>query len=157
MEGSGRRRAERASFNRRRSRYFVGLTPRNSAQHIRSVRSATLGEPVADQQRLVARRVVHDDMDIEVSGHVAFDLVEEFPELLRAMERHEGACGRPPPVIRCSTITPFGTFDAGSGRRPPHQNATWRVGQHLPRRIFGSDGHVSGGPDRRHCTLFRIA
>jgi hypothetical protein len=28
----------------------------------------------------------------------------------------------PPPVIRCSTITPFGAFDARSGRRPLHQS-----------------------------------
>ena len=40
-----------------------------------------LGEPVADQLGLVARRVVHDDVDVEVGGHVSLDLIEESAEL----------------------------------------------------------------------------
>ena len=40
-----------------------------------------LGEPVADQQRLVGGVVVHDQMDVEPLGHVGFDLVEELAEL----------------------------------------------------------------------------
>ena len=35
----------------------------------------TLGKPVADQLGLVRAVVVHDDVDIEIGGHIALDLV----------------------------------------------------------------------------------
>ena len=47
-----------------------------------------LGEPVADQLGLVCAVVVHDDMGVETSRHVALDLVEELAELLGAVTRH---------------------------------------------------------------------
>ena len=46
------------------------------------------GKPVADQLGLVARRVVHDDVNVEVSWHILFDGVEEPAELLRPVPRH---------------------------------------------------------------------
>ena len=48
----------------------------------------TFGEPVADQLNLVRAVVVHDHMHIEIGRYIAFDLVEEFAELLRAMPGH---------------------------------------------------------------------
>src|SRR5437660_11070461 len=48
----------------------------------------TFGEPIADQLGLVARGVVHDNVDIEISRHILFNLVEELAELARAMARH---------------------------------------------------------------------
>src|SRR6266581_4486250 len=48
----------------------------------------TFGEPIADQLGLVARGVVHDNVDVEISRHILFDLVEELAELARAMARH---------------------------------------------------------------------
>ena len=50
--------------------------------------AGALGEPVADRLRLVARRVVHDDVHVEAGRNVALDLVEELAELLSAMSRH---------------------------------------------------------------------
>jgi hypothetical protein len=49
------------------------------------------GEPVADEFGLVARRIVHHDMHVEAIGDVAFDLVEELTEFLRAVAWHAGA------------------------------------------------------------------
>ena len=54
----------------------------------------TLGEPSADQFGLVARRVVHDDVHVEIPGRVALDFVEEFAELLGAVARHAFADDR---------------------------------------------------------------
>src|SRR6266498_915270 len=48
----------------------------------------TFGKPIADQLGLVARGVVHDNVDVEISRHILFDLVEELAELARAMARH---------------------------------------------------------------------
>ena len=50
--------------------------------------AAALGEPCADELGLMARRVVHDDMDIEVGRNVPLDLVEEFAEFPCAVARH---------------------------------------------------------------------
>src|SRR5580765_2334741 len=50
--------------------------------------AGTLGEPVADRLRLVARRVVHDDVHVEAGRNIALDLVEEPAELLGSMARH---------------------------------------------------------------------
>jgi len=52
------------------------------------VPARTLGEPATNQFGLVARRVVHDDVHVEISGHVALDFVEELAELLSAVARH---------------------------------------------------------------------
>src|SRR6476659_4504797 len=50
--------------------------------------AGTLGEPVADRLRLVARRVVHDDVHVEAGRNIALDLVEEPAKLLGSMTRH---------------------------------------------------------------------
>ena len=47
-----------------------------------------LGEPIADQLGLVRSVIVHHRMDVEVSGDVALDFVEESAELLGAMTAH---------------------------------------------------------------------
>ena len=46
------------------------------------------GKPVADQLGLMARRIVHDDVNVEVSWHTLLDGVEEPAELLRPVPRH---------------------------------------------------------------------
>jgi hypothetical protein len=46
------------------------------------------GKPVTDQLGLMARRVVHDDVNVEVSWHVLLDGIEEPAELLRPAPRH---------------------------------------------------------------------
>src|SRR5437660_10672259 len=46
------------------------------------------GEPVADQFGLMARGIVHDDVNVEISGHMLFDGVEEAAEFLRPVARH---------------------------------------------------------------------
>ena len=53
-----------------------------------------LGEPVPDQLGLVARGVVHDDVDVEIGGHVALDRVEKPAELGRAVPLHARADDR---------------------------------------------------------------
>ena len=40
-----------------------------------------LGKPVPDQRRLVGGVVVHDQVDVEVGGHLGLDGIEEFAEL----------------------------------------------------------------------------
>ena len=57
------------------------VDPRGGCRREVPVPVRALGEPVADQLGLVARRVVHDDMDVEVVGHVSFHGVEEGAEL----------------------------------------------------------------------------
>src|ERR1700736_3987238 len=77
------------------------------------------GEPVADQFGLMARRIVHDDVNVEIGGDMLFDGVEEAAEFLRPMARHafadygtglhvEGGKerGRPVPLIVMGA--PFG-------------------------------------------------
>ncbi len=53
-------------------------------------------ERLANQLRisLVSRRVVHDDVHVEIRGHVARDFVEELAELLGAVARHAFADDR---------------------------------------------------------------
>ena len=46
------------------------------------------GEPVADQFGLMARGIVHDDVNIEIGGDMLFDGVEEAAEFLRPVARH---------------------------------------------------------------------
>jgi hypothetical protein len=48
----------------------------------------TFGKPVADQLGLVARRVVHDDVDVEIAGQVSLDGIEKATELGGTMARH---------------------------------------------------------------------
>ena len=60
-----------------------------------------LGEPVADQPGLVRAVVVHDDMHVEIGGHIALDLVEKPAELLRAVARHAFAHDGPSLHVKC--------------------------------------------------------
>src|SRR5205823_13435450 len=77
------------------------------------------GEPVADQFGLMARRVVHDDVNVEFGGDMFLYGVEEAAEFLRPVARHafaddgsglhvEGGKerGRPVPLIVMGA--PFG-------------------------------------------------
>src|SRR5258708_34254971 len=48
----------------------------------------TFGKPVADWLGFVRAVVVHDDVDVEIGGHIALDLIEEFAELLRTVPSH---------------------------------------------------------------------
>ena len=57
-------------------------------------RARPFGEPVPDQPDLVARRVVHDEMGVEVGRHVALHFVEEGAELPRPVPLHAGPDGR---------------------------------------------------------------
>lgn len=45
------------------------------------------GEPTGDQRRLVGGVIVHDEMASRPVGTLALDLVEELPELARAVAR----------------------------------------------------------------------
>ncbi len=46
------------------------------------------GEPVTDQRGLVARRIVRDDVDVEIGGHILLHRIEEAAELVGAVARH---------------------------------------------------------------------
>src|ERR1700720_4212346 len=50
--------------------------------------AAPFGEPVADQFGLMARGIVHDDVNVEIGGDMLFDGVEEAAEFLRPVARH---------------------------------------------------------------------
>ena len=65
-----------------------------------------LGEPIADQLCFVHAVVVHDDVNVEIGGHIAFDLVKEITELLRPMPGHAGRtyCGGLPPATRADWL-----------------------------------------------------
>jgi len=47
-----------------------------------------LGEPVADQPGFVGAVIVHDDVDIEIRGHVSLDLVEEYADVIQIGARN---------------------------------------------------------------------
>src|ERR1700746_1511779 len=46
------------------------------------------GEPVAGQFGLMARGIVHDDVNVEIGGDMLFDGVKEAAEFLRPVARH---------------------------------------------------------------------
>jgi hypothetical protein len=46
------------------------------------------GEPVADQFGLMARRIVHDDVNVEIGGDMLFNGVKEAAEFPRPVARH---------------------------------------------------------------------
>src|SRR6185312_4744147 len=50
--------------------------------------ASALGEPCTDKLGLMAGRIVHNDMDVEIGRNVPLDLVEELAELPRAVARH---------------------------------------------------------------------
>src|SRR5271166_4924502 len=81
--------------------------------------AAPFGEPVADLFGLISRRIVHDDVSVEIGGDMVFDGVEEAAEFLRPVARHAFADdgsglhvkggkqrGRPVPLIVMGA--PFG-------------------------------------------------
>jgi hypothetical protein len=50
--------------------------------------AAALGKSGADQFGLMARRIVHNDVDVEIGRNVPLDFIKELPELPRAVARH---------------------------------------------------------------------
>src|SRR6478672_7457777 len=46
------------------------------------------GKPVADQFGLMARGIIHDDVNVEIGGDMPFDGVEEAAEFLCPVARH---------------------------------------------------------------------
>lgn len=48
------------------------------------VKAVALGKPVPDHRRFVRSIVVHDDVNIDVGGHIRFDGVQKLAEFLRA-------------------------------------------------------------------------
>ena len=56
--------------------------------------ASAFGEPGTDKLGLVARRVVHDNVNVEIGRNVALDLIEEPAELLSAVTRHAFADDR---------------------------------------------------------------
>src|SRR5258707_15298976 len=59
------------------------VDPRRGCRREVHLPAEPFGKPVADQFGLMARRVVHDDVDVEIGGHMLFDGVEEAAEFLR--------------------------------------------------------------------------
>ena len=77
------------------------------------------GEPVADQFGLMARGIVHDDVNVEIVRDMLFEGVEEAAEFLRPVARHafaddgsglhvEGGKERGRPVPPIVMSAPFG-------------------------------------------------
>ena len=50
--------------------------------------AAALGKPGADEFGLMARRIVHHDVDIVIGRTVPLDFIKELAELTRALARH---------------------------------------------------------------------
>src|SRR5271155_1382808 len=50
--------------------------------------AAALGKPGADELGLMARRIVHNDVDVEIGRNVPLDFIKELAELSRAVARH---------------------------------------------------------------------
>ena len=50
--------------------------------------AAALGKPGADEFGLMARRIVHHDVDIVIGRTVPLDFIKELAELPRALARH---------------------------------------------------------------------
>lgn len=63
------------------------IDPRGSGRSEVNVPARPLGQPVADRLGLVGGVVVHDEMNVEIGGHVGLDLVEELAELAGAVLR----------------------------------------------------------------------
>ena len=49
--------------------------------------AAALGKPGADEFGLLARRIVHDNVDVEIGRNVPLDFAKELAELPRALAR----------------------------------------------------------------------
>src|SRR6266478_6460012 len=89
------------------------------------VPTRALGEPVADQLCFVRAVVVHDDVNVEIGGHIALDLIKEFAELRRPMPGHAFAdnassLGRLPtqlPPLRGCSLTSVPPVGPGEARR----------------------------------------
>ena len=79
------------SLGQQREEAFDLVEPGSRCRREVSMPARTLGKPVADQLGLVRAVVVHDDVDIEIGGHIALDLVEELAELLRTVPGHTWA------------------------------------------------------------------
>jgi hypothetical protein len=60
---------------------FDQVDPRSTGGSEAEMKARSLGEPGADQRRLVSTVVVGDEVDVEVGGDVAVDGVEELAKL----------------------------------------------------------------------------
>jgi hypothetical protein len=123
------------------------VDPRRGCRREVHLPAEPFGKPVADQFGLMARRVVDDDVDVEIGGYLLLDGIQEAAEFLRPMARH--ACvddgsglhveggkerGRPVPLIVMSA--PFGLpWSHGQQRRGAIQRLDLRFlidAQHQP-------------------------
>src|SRR5712671_5694321 len=95
------------------------VDPRRGCRREVHMPAEPFGEPVADQFGLMARGIVHDDVNVEIGGHMLFDGVEEAAEFLRPVARHafaddgsglyvEGGKQRGRPVPLVVMGVPFG-------------------------------------------------
>src|SRR6266436_1882319 len=94
------------------------------------------GEPVADQFGVVARGIVHDDVNVEIGGDMLFDGVEEAAEFLGPVARHafaddgsglhvEGGKERGRPVPLIVVGMPFGLPGSHRGSRGWVRSSAW--------------------------------
>ena len=77
-----------------REEAFGLIEPGGRGRRVMHVPARPLQEPVADQLGLMGSVIVHDDVNVEIGGHVVLDLVEELSKLLGAMPTHAGAHDR---------------------------------------------------------------
>ena len=76
--------------------YSSSVIPRAVRRREVDVEPGTLGQPGADERGLVGAVVVHDDMDVDGSGHVRINPIEELAKL-----------GGPVSAITVVEVTPF--------------------------------------------------
>jgi hypothetical protein len=70
--------------------------------------TAALGKPGADEFGLMARRIVHNDVDVETGRRVPLDFIKELVEFPRALARHARSDDRSRFHIESSDYPRFG-------------------------------------------------
>ena len=66
---------------------FHQVDPRAVGGREVDVETGTLGEPVPDDRRLVGAVVIHDDMRLQIGGHVGLDHIQELAEFQERWRR----------------------------------------------------------------------
>ena len=83
------------------------------------------GEPLADRLGLVARRIVHHDVDVEIGGDILLDHVEEAAEIGGTVAWHAFADDRADLDVECGErgcrAVPLVVVDAALGLPGPHR------------------------------------
>ena len=79
------------SLGQQRKKAFNLVEPGRRGGREVHMPARALQEPIADQLGFVRAVVVHDNVDVEIGGHVALDLLEEFTELLCPVPPHARA------------------------------------------------------------------